>query len=382
MPPPRRLLLFIGTGPDAIKLAPLVLAARAHGSFDVHVCACAGRQRAMLASVLALFDIRPDFELTPTRPGQSPTGVTIDALGGLAPVLAAVRPVWVVVQGGAASAFAAALGAFHAGVRVAHVEAGLRSTDSLQPCPDEINRKLVGAIACLHFAPSAPARENLLRQGVHPGRILVTGNTGIDALYLVRERLRLDPACRAQAQAALAQHGLQRFFSAGRQFVLVSAHRRAPVGDSIDAMCSAVGELCARYPGVDVVFPLDSDAPAQCAVGTRLAPLQIDNLVLCPALDYLPFVALLLGAALVLTDSGAVQEEAHSLGTPVVDLRAAGESGEGSAHLAGWHRARIVAAAAGVLDAAALHRSGNTFHGDGHAARRILAAFERYPDDA
>lgn len=385
MPAQRSLLFVVGTRPEAIKLAPLVLAARAHGGFAVRVCVTA-QHREMLDSVLAFFDIRPDFDLNLMRPGQSLTGVTTGALDGLAPVLAAVRPLWTIVQGDTTTAFGTALAAFYAGVRVAHVEAGLRTGDALQPFPEEMNRKLVAAIACLHFPPTAAARANLLREGVNPERILVTGNTGIDALYLVRERLRLDPACRAQAQSALAAHGLQRFFKAERPFVLVTAHRRERVGDGIDAICSAVGELCARYADTDFVFPVHPNPAVQRAVERRLAPLCIDNLVLCQPLDYLPFVALLIGAALVLTDSGSVQEEAPSLGKPVVVMREATERADGQAlgmvYLAGPHRARIVSAVAALLDSAAPAGSGGNFYGDGQAARRILAAFERYPDNA
>jgi len=379
----RTLLFVFGTRPEAIKLAPLVLAARAHGGFGVRVCVTA-QHRAMLDAVLQFFGIAPDFDLNLMTPGQSLTSVTTGALAGLAPVLAAVRPLWTVVQGDSTSAFAGALAAFQAGVRVAHVEAGLRSGDIGQPFPEEMNRKLVGAIACLHFAPTAPARANLLREGVRPERILVTGNTGIDALYLVRERLRVDPACRARARAALALHGLQRFCAPQRPLVLVTAHRRESFGAGIDAICAAVGELCARYAQVDFVFPVHPHPAVQRAVQRRLAPIGADNLALCPPLDYLPFVALLAGAALVLTDSGGVQEEAPSLGKPVVVMRELTERTEGQAsglvHLAGPHRARIVAAAGALLDGGAQCAGGANFYGDGHAARRILAAFERYPD--
>ena len=377
----RTLLFVFGTRPEAIKLAPLVLAARNHGGFTVRVCVT-GQHRAMLDGVLAFFGIRPDVDLDLMTPGQTLTGVTTGTLAGLAPVLAAVRPLWTVVQGDTTSAFAAALAAFYAGVRVAHVEAGLRTGDASQPFPEEMNRKLVGAIACLHFPPTAPARANLLREGVSDARIVVTGNTGIDALYLVRERLLADPACRAQARAALAHHGLERFLAPPRPLVLVTAHRRESFGAGIDAICSAVGELCARYAGVDFVFPVHPNPAVGRAVARRLVPLQADNLVLCPPLDYLPFVALLIQARLVLTDSGGVQEEAPSLGKPVVVMRDLTERTEGQAsglvHLAGPHRARIVGAAAALLDGAGQCAGGANFYGDGKAARRIIDAFDAY----
>jgi UDP-N-acetylglucosamine 2-epimerase (non-hydrolysing) len=267
-------------------------------------------------------------------------------------------------------------------VRVAHVEAGLRTGDVGQPFPEEMNRRLVGAIACLHFPPTAPARANLLREGVAPSRIVVTGNTGIDALYLVRERLRVDPACRAQARSALALHGLERFGAPQRPFVLVTAHRRESFGAGIDAICTAVGELCARHAGVDFVFPVHPNPAVGRAVARRLAPLQADNLVLCPPLDYLPFVALLVQARLVLTDSGGVQEEAPSLGKPVVVMRELTErtegQGSGMVHLAGPHRARIVAIAGALLEAGALGGSAGNYYGDGQASRRIVDAFDAF----
>jgi UDP-N-acetylglucosamine 2-epimerase (non-hydrolysing) len=380
---PRTLLFVFGTRPEAIKLAPLVLAARAHGGFAVRVCVTA-QHRDLLDSVLAFFGIVPDFDLNLMTPGQTLTGVTTGALAGLAPVLAAVRPLWAVVQGDTTSAFAAALAAFYAGVRVAHVEAGLRTGDIGQPFPEEMNRKLVGAIACLHFPPTAPARANLLREGVDPARILVTGNTGIDALYLVRERLRVDPACRAQARAALARHALERFLAPRRPFVLVTAHRRESFGPGIDAICAAVGELCARHAQTDFVFPVHPNPAVGRRRARRLAPMQADNLTLCPPLDYLPFVALLIGAAVVLTDSGGVQEEAPSLGKPVVVMRALTERTEGCSsgmeHMAGPHRARIVGAVSALLDGGARASVGGNFYGDGQAARRILGAFDRYPE--
>jgi UDP-N-acetylglucosamine 2-epimerase (non-hydrolysing) len=218
--------------------------------------------------------------------------------------------------------------------------------------------------------------------------MLVTGNAGIDALYLVHERLRMDPACRAQARAALAREDLQRFQGAQRPFALVIARRRGSDCAGMDAMCAAVGELSARYGGIDFVFPLNSDVRLHGAVAKRLAPLQAQNLVLCEALDYLPFVALISEGALVLTDSGAVLEEACSLGKPVVwagPALAAGQS-EQAPQPASSHRAGIVAAAAAMLDSVAAgvaqgggsSPGGGHMYGDGQAARRMLTALERF----
>ncbi len=373
----QKLLFVFGTRPEAIKLAPLVLAARAHGAFEVVVCVSA-QHREMLDSVLAFFGIAPDFDLDLMKPGQTLTGVTTGVLDGLAPVIEQVRPDWMIVQGDTTTAFVAALAAFYAKVKVAHVEAGLRTGNIYEPFPEEMNRKLVGAIAEMHFPPTAPARENLLREGVAPGRILVTGNTGIDALYLVRERLGTDPACRAQVGAALAAQELSRFFPARRRFVLVTAHRRESFGAGFEAICTGIAELCQRYPDVDFVFPVHPNPSVRAAVERYLIPARAANLALCQPLDYLPFVALMLGAAVVLTDSGGVQEEAPSLGKPVVVMRDVTERMEGTAsgmvHLAGPHRARIVDAVAGLLDAGAASGEGGNFYGDGHASARILDA--------
>lgn len=385
MPIQRTLLFVFGTRPEAIKLAPLVLAARQDGGFKVAVCVTA-QHREMLDSVLAFFAIVPDFDLNLMQPGQSLTGVTTGALEGLGPVLAAVRPDWMIVQGDTTTAFAAALAAFYGKVRVAHVEAGLRTGNVYEPFPEEMNRRLVAAIAHMHFPPTAPARENLLREGVPEARIQVTGNTGIDALYLVRERLGTDPACRAQVRAALDEQDLGRFTGAQRPFVLVTAHRRESFGAGFDAICAAIAELVARYPGTDFIFPVHPNPMVRAAVDQHLAPLAAANLVLCRPLDYLPFVALMLGAAVVLTDSGGVQEEAPSLGKPVVVMRDLTERMEGTAsgmvHLAGPHRAPIVAAVAQLLDAGARDGSGGNFYGDGHASRRILDTLASFGEAA
>jgi UDP-N-acetylglucosamine 2-epimerase (non-hydrolysing) len=373
---PITLLFVFGTRPEAIKLAPLVLAARVHAGFKVVVCVTA-QHRDMLDSVLAFFGILPDFDLDLMTPGQTLTSVTTGALGGLVSVLDAVQPDWMVVQGDTTTAFAAALAAFYARVPVAHVEAGLRTGNIDQPFPEEMNRKLLGAIAAMHFPPTAPAAANLVREGVPTARIEVTGNTGIDALYLVRERLLADPACRAQVAAALAQQGLARFSEACRPFVLVTAHRRESFGAGFDAICSAIGELCRQYASVDFIFPVHPNPAVRGAVERHLLPLDAPNLALCRPLDYLPFVALMLGAVLVLTDSGGVQEEAPSLGKPVVVMRDLTERTEGAAsgmvHLAGPHQRRIVSAVGSLLDAGAPEGRGGNFYGDGRACARILA---------
>jgi len=368
-----KLLFVFGTRPEAIKLAPLVLAARAHAGFEV-VVGVSAQHREMLDSVLSFFAIVPDIDLDLMRPGQNLTGLTIGVLAGLAPVLEKIRPDWMVVQGDTSTAFVAALAAFYAKVRVAHVEAGLRTGNIYEPFPEEMNRKLVGAIAAMHFAPTALARENLVREGVSEARIFVTGNTGIDALYLVRHRLGTDLAFRARVGEALERQGL-RCLLRHRRFVLVTAHRRESFGPGFDAICTGIAELCTRFPDVDFVFPVHPNPAVRSAVDRHLAT-RASNLYLCQPLDYLPFVALMINASVVLTDSGGVQEEAPSLGKPVVVMRDLTERMEGAAsgmvHLVGPHRERIVDAVTGILDGAAADGAGGNFYGDGHASARIL----------
>lgn len=378
----QQLLFVFGTRPEAIKLAPVVLAARAHGGFDVSVCVTA-QHRAMLDQVLAFFAIEPDYDLNLMKPGQSLTGLTCGVLQGLAPLLERVKQDWMIVQGDTTTAFVASLAAFYARVKVAHVEAGLRTGNLYEPFPEELNRKLVSAIAELHFPPTEPARANLLREGIDAEHMTVTGNTGIDALYLVRERLASDPACRALVASALERQGLAAFIGARRPYVLVTAHRRESFGAGFESICTGIADLCTGFPEIDFVFPVHPNPQVRGAVAQYLAPHGFANLVLCEPLDYLPFVAMMLGAALVLTDSGGVQEEAPSLGKPVVVMRDVTERTEGSAsgmvHLVGPHRRRIVATVSALLDqrrglqepGAGAHAGGN-YYGDGHAAQRIL----------
>lgn len=373
----QKLLFVFGTRPEAIKLAPLVLAARSRADFQVAVCVTA-QHREMLDNVLAFFDIRPDFDLNLMQPGQTLTGITTGALEGLVPVLDAVRPDWLIVQGDTTTTFVAGLAAYYAKVKVAHVEAGLRTGNIYEPWPEEMNRKLVGAITTMHFPPTAPARDNLLREGVLDQNIVVTGNTGIDALYLVKERLVSDAACRAQVDTVLAGHGLSRFLPAQRPFVLVTAHRRESFGPGFDAICGGISDLCQRFPDVDFVFPVHPNPAVRLAVARWLEPKQFSNLVLCKPLDYLPFVALMLNAVVVLTDSGGVQEEAPSLGKPVVVMRDVTEriesASSGLVHLVGPNRERIFKTVAALLTTDQEPRLGGNFYGDGHASGRILDA--------
>jgi UDP-N-acetylglucosamine 2-epimerase (non-hydrolysing) len=363
---PRLAVLSVfGTRPEAIKMAPVIRELeRFGGEISASVCVT-GQHRELLDDVLETFDVSPDHDLDVMRPGQSPTGVAAEVLRGLEPVLADVRPDWVLVQGDTTTAAMAGLAAFYAGARVAHVEAGLRSHEPRQPFPEEINRRVAGVVADLHFAPTEAARQNLLAEGTPADAVLVTGNTVIDALRLARST----PAAGA-ALTALPARG---------RIMLVTAHRRESFGAPLQRVCAAVAELVSAYPDVHVAFPVHPNPAVRMAVDGMLA--GNDRVSLLPPLGYREMVGLLERATLVLTDSGGLQEEAPSLGKPVLVLRDVTEREEavqaGAARLVGTDVDRILEGASTLLDSpeayALMSRAANPY-GDGHAAERIVAA--------
>lgn len=364
---PRLAVLSVfGTRPEAIKMAPVIRELnRFAGEISASVCVT-GQHRELLDDVLDTFDLTPHHDLDVMRPGQSPTGVAADVLRGLEPVLAEVRPDWVLVQGDTTTAAMAGLAAFYAGARVAHVEAGLRSHEQRQPFPEEINRRVAGVLADLHFAPTEAARQNLLAEGAPADAVLVTGNTVIDALRLARSA----PCPAGGAIAALP--------TAGR-IMLVTAHRRESFGAPLQRVCAAVTELVSAFPDVHVAFPVHPNPAVRMAVDEELA--GNDQVSLLPPLGYREMIGLLERSTIVLTDSGGLQEEAPSLGKPVLVLRDVTEREEavraGAARLVGTDIARIVEQASVLLDSPDAYRlmacAANPY-GDGHAAERIVAA--------
>jgi UDP-N-acetylglucosamine 2-epimerase (non-hydrolysing) len=368
-------LAVFGTRPEAVKLAPVVLELqrRASPSLVSHVCVTA-QHREMLDQVLRVFGIVPDVDLNVMADNQSPTQVASAVLARLEPILRALRPDWVVVQGDTTTVALAAVAAFYARVRVAHVEAGLRTDDKWQPFPEEINRRIAGVVADLHLAPTPRARDNLLREGVPPAQILVTGNPGVDALHWVT-RQPTPPDILAQ----FAAWGVHDAADAPR-LVLVTAHRRENFGIGLEQICLALRDLAHRYAGgIRIVYPVHRNPQVWGPVHRLLGDERWITLV--PPLDYLPNLHLMRRATLVLTDSGGVQEEAPGLGVPALVLREVTERPEGveagALRLVGTDRARIVAEASRLLDDAdtyrAVARTANPF-GDGRAAERIVAA--------
>jgi len=365
---PRKILTVFGTRPEAIKLFPLVHALEADARFTSRVCV-SGQHRGMLDQVLEIAAVRPDHDLDLMRPDQTLDALTAALLTGIGRVLDHERPDLVVVQGDTATAMAGALAAYYRKIPVAHVEAGLRSGNVHHPWPEEVNRKIVGAFAALHFAPTETAAEALRRENVDPATIHVTGNTVIDALHWVIARIA------AQPQLADGLADLERRFS-GKRIIGMTTHRRENFGEGMAAIADAVTRLAARSD-VAVIFPVHLNPNVRAVMHDRLSGL--DNVALIEPLDYPHFARLLDISTLMLSDSGGVQEEAPALGKPVLVMRETTERPEGiaagTARLVGTDPDRIVAEANRLLDDEeaylAMARAHNPF-GDGHATERIV----------
>ncbi|PTR21143.1 non-hydrolyzing UDP-N-acetylglucosamine 2-epimerase [Pseudomonas sp. GV085] len=365
-------LCIFGTRPEAIKMAPLALALAADERFEAKVCVT-GQHREMLDQVLGLFAIEPDFDLNIMKPGQDLTDVTSAILQGLKTVLAEFKPDIVLVHGDTATTFAASLAAYYQQIPVAHVEAGLRTGNLYSPWPEEGNRKLTGALANLHFAPTETSQANLLREGVNPDTIVVTGNTVIDALLDVVKRLDQDQALLAQASAPAA------FLNPARKLILVTGHRRESFGDGFERICQALMEVAQQHPEVDIVYPVHLNPNVREPVNRLLT--GIHNIYLIEPLDYLPFVHMMSRAHIILTDSGGIQEEAPSLGKPVLVMRDTTERPEavaaGTVKLVGTETADIARELNRLLTDTVAYRTMSYAHnpyGDGKACQRIIEA--------
>jgi len=353
-------------------MAPLVKRLQRAPGIRCQVCVT-GQHREMLDQVLNLFAIRPDFDLNIMKRGQDLYDVTSSILVGMREVLAAARPDIVLVHGDTTTTMAATLASFYNRTPVAHVEAGLRTGNLMSPWPEEANRKLAGALASLHFAPTARARYNLLREGVADSAVIVTGNTVIDALLQVRERLATDAGLRDEAQRVLPQ------FDASRRLILVTGHRRESFGDGFERICTALAQLARAWPDVDIVYPVHLNPSVREPVNRLLT--GIANVHLIEPLDYLPFVSLMDRAWLILTDSGGIQEEAPSLCKPVLVMRETTERQEavdaGVVRLVGTDVRAIVEGVTHLLEDRAAYAAmsrGDNPYGDGTTCDRIADA--------
>lgn len=363
-------MVVFGTRPEAIKMAPVVAALKATPGLETLVTVTA-QHRQMLDQVLDLFGIVPDVDLDLMTPGQQLPGLFAAILQGMSEVFARQRPDLVLVHGDTSTTLAAALAAFYARVPVGHVEAGLRTGNLAAPWPEEANRRLTAPLASLHFSPTQAAADNLLREGIDPAHVHVTGNTVVDALVAVAERIASDPAL-ADALASRFD-----FLDPGRRLVLVTGHRRENFGAGFEQICLALRDLAGRGD-VQIVYPVHLNPNVQDPVQRLLS--GVPGVRLIEPLDYLPFVYLMTRAHLILTDSGGIQEEAPSLGKPVLVLRQTTERPEaveaGTVRLVGTDRATIVTEASRLLDDPAAHAAMAMAHnpyGDGHAAARIAS---------
>lgn len=373
-----RVLTVFGTRPEAIKMAPVVNALAASPHIDARVCVTA-QHREMLDQVLGLFRIVPDYDLNLMKPGQDLTDITANVLHGLKSVLADFKPDLVLVHGDTTTTLAASLAAYYQRIPVGHVEAGLRTGNILSPWPEEVNRKVAGAITRLHFAPTERSLQNLLAENVPADNIFVTGNTVIDALK--------DVVARIETDAALAQELTERLpLDPAKRMILITGHRRESFGGGFERICAALRRIAARSD-VEIIYPVHLNPNVKGPVEAHLSGLP--NVRLIEPQDYLPFVYLMHRSTLILTDSGGVQEEAPSLGKPVLVMRDTTERPEaveaGTVRLVGTNEDLIVSSVEHLLDDRAAYEAMSFAHnpyGDGFAARRIIETIHAYSGEA
>ncbi|KXS54375.1 non-hydrolyzing UDP-N-acetylglucosamine 2-epimerase [Marinobacter persicus] len=372
-----RVLTVFGTRPEAIKMAPLALALANTPGFHAKVCVTA-QHRQMLDQVLELFDLRPDHDLNLMKPGQSLSRLTGDILQGLEPVFQEERPDLVLVHGDTTTTLGASLAAYYQHIAIGHVEAGLRTGNLYSPWPEEANRKLTSALANLHFAPTNTARDNLLREGVSEQHIRVTGNTVIDALLMVRDRIDGDRALAKRLQHQFA------FLDGHKKLVLVTGHRRESFGAGFERICQAIARMADEHPDLEVVYPVHLNPNVREPVLRLLGNNRSVHLI--EPLDYLPFVYLMNRSHLILTDSGGIQEEAPSLGKPVLVMRDTTERPEaveaGTVKLVGTDIERIVGEVKRLTKDRFAYRSmarAYNPYGDGLACQRIIKALQADP---
>ena len=386
----KTILLVFGTRPEAIKMAPLVKKLQSEpDKFKTVVCVTA-QHRQMLDQVLHIFDIKPDYDLNIMQANQDLYDVTARVLVGMRDVLKKVQPDVVLVHGDTTTSTAAALAAFYQQIPVGHVEAGLRTYNIYSPWPEEMNRQITGRITTHHFAPTPLAKQNLLDENVRPEQIVVTGNTVIDALYMVVEKIKNDANLQSELGELLKEAGYDTTrLDGSRRLVLITGHRRENFGDGFISMCTAIRDLAAKYPDVDFVYPMHlnpnvrkpihevfGDIASQTIHNT--SNIIHSNLFFIEPLEYLSFVYLMEKSTIVLTDSGGIQEEAPGLGKPVLVMRDTTERPEaldsGTVHLVGTNYDKIMSEVSELLDnPLAYERMSQAVnpYGDGHACERI-----------
>lgn len=367
----KKVLLVFGTRPEAIKMAPLALQLKENNeSFETKVCVT-GQHRQMLDQVLELFNLTPDFDLNLMKPGQTLSDVTSGVLKGLEAVFEEWLPDVVLVHGDTATTFAASLAAYYHKVKIGHVEAGLRTGDIYSPWPEEANRKLTGALANYHFAPTQSSYNNLIKENINPENITITGNTVIDALLKVKEKVETDYKIIADFKAQFS------FLDESKKMILVTGHRRENFGQGFLNICQALANIAQKYSDVQIVYPVHLNPNVQKPVNELLS--GISNIHLIAPQDYLPFVYLMNRSYLILTDSGGIQEEAPSLGKPVLVMRDTTERPEaveaGTVKLVGTDADLIEKSVTDLLVNTELYQQMAEAHnpyGDGTACQQII----------
>lgn len=378
----KKIMLVFGTRPEAIKMAPLVKEFQKHPEeFETIVCVT-GQHREMLDQVLHIFDIRPDYDLNIMKQGQDLYDVTARVLTGMRDIFKVCRPDVVLVHGDTTTSTAAALAAFYQQIPVGHIEAGLRTHNIYSPWPEEMNRQITGRIATYDFAPTPLSRENLLKENVPESQITVTGNTVIDALYWVVDKIKSDKDLDKSLENELAKAGYDvTRLSGGKKLVLITGHRRENFGDGFISMCTAIKDLTNKYPDVDFVYPMHLNPnvrkPIHEVFGENLTGLG--NMFFIEPLEYLSFVYLMEKSSIVLTDSGGIQEEAPGLGKPVLVMRDTTERPEaldaGTVKLVGTDYDKIVNEVSRLLDDPEAYEKMSKAvnpYGDGKACGRIV----------
>ncbi|WP_019528823.1 non-hydrolyzing UDP-N-acetylglucosamine 2-epimerase [Dasania marina] len=367
-----KILTVFGTRPEAIKMAPLVRALAANNNIESKVCVTA-QHREMLDQVLELFEIKPEYDLNIMKPGQGLTDVTCNILQGLKSVLAEFKPDYVLVHGDTSTTLSAALAAYYQQIPVGHVEAGLRTGNIYSPWPEEANRKLTGALAKYHFAPTYGSKANLLKEGVAEESIIVTGNTVIDALLEIKEKIEKSASLRSKLEQLFP------FVSKERKLILITGHRRESFGGGFERICEAIAALAKKHPDVQFLYPVHLNPNVQEPVNRLLSDLE--NVILIEPQDYLPFVYLMYRSYIILTDSGGIQEEGPSLGKPVLVMRETTERPEavdaGTVKLVGTDVKVIVESVSALLTNKDEYKRMSYAHnpyGDGKACQRIVEA--------
>ena len=373
-------MLVFGTRPEAIKMAPLVKEFQKYPEkFETVVCVT-GQHREMLDQVLRIFDIQPDYDFNIMKQGQDLYDATARVLTGMRDVLKETQPDVVLVHGDTTTSTSAALAAFYQQIPVGHVEAGLRTHNIYSPWPEEMNRQITGRIATYHFAPTLLSKDNLLREGIGGEQIVVTGNTVIDALYMVVEKIKHDKVLEHELEHVLESSGYDvKRLNEGKKLVLITGHRRENFGDGFISMCKAIKSLSEKYPEVDFVYPMHLNPNVRKPIREVFGESQRANMFFIEPLEYLSFVYLMEKSAIVLTDSGGIQEEAPGLGKPVLVMRDTTERPEaleaGTVKLVGTDYDKIVNEVSGLLNNQEYYEKMSKAvnpYGDGKACGRII----------